>query len=113
MNEGILTRSRFHNKTIANQAIFLFSISTTFITPPNYYMWLHVIAFLVIGFFRLVLREVNANICLTQGCVVGIVFSDIQPKPFQKILGNFFCKALQSALWMIQMLFGLYTMLLG
>ena len=48
MNEGILTRSRFHNKTLANQAIFLFSISTTFITPPNYYMWLHVIAFLVI-----------------------------------------------------------------
>ena len=47
MNEGILTRSRFHNKTLANQAIFLFSISTTFITPPNYYMWLHVIAFLV------------------------------------------------------------------
>ena len=29
--------------------IFLFSISTTFITPPNYYMWLHVIAFLVIS----------------------------------------------------------------
>ena len=47
MNEGILTRSRFHNKTLANQAIFLFSISTTFITPPNYYMWVHVIAFLV------------------------------------------------------------------
>ena len=44
----------------------------------------------------------NANICLTQGCVVGIVFSDIQPKPFQKILGNFFFKALQSALRMIQ-----------
>ena len=34
----------------------------------------------------------NANICLTQGCVVGIVFSDIQPKPFQKILGIFFVK---------------------
>ena len=66
-----------------------------------------------IGFFSLVLREVNANICLTQGCVVGIVFSDIQPKPFQKILGNFFCKALQSALRMIQMLFGRYTMLFG
>ena len=32
----------------------------------------------------------NANICLTQGCVVGIVFSDIQPKPFQKILSIFF-----------------------
>ena len=47
VNEGILTRSRFHNKTLAIQAIFLFSISTTFITPPNYYMWLHVIAFLV------------------------------------------------------------------
>ena len=47
VNEGILTRSRFRNKTLANQAIFLFSISTTFITPPNYYMWLHVIAFLV------------------------------------------------------------------
>ena len=47
MNEGILTRSRFRNKTLSNQAIFLFSISTTFITPPNYYMWLHVIAFLV------------------------------------------------------------------
>ena len=44
------------------------------------------------GFFRLVLREVNGNICLTQGCVVGIVFSDIQPTPFQKILGNFFVK---------------------
>ena len=66
-----------------------------------------------IGFFKLFLREVNANICLTQGCVVGIVFSDIQPKPFQKILGNCFCKALQSALRMIQMLFGRYTMLFG
>ena len=48
MNEGILTWSHFRNKTLANQAIFLFSISTTFITPPNYYMWVHVIAFLVI-----------------------------------------------------------------
>ena len=52
VNEGILTRSRFHNKTLANQAIFLFSISTTFITPPNYYMWLHVIAFLVYIYFH-------------------------------------------------------------
>ena len=52
MNEGILTRSRFRNKTLANQAIFLFSISTTFITPPNYYMWLHVIAFLVNSVLR-------------------------------------------------------------
>ena len=48
VNEEILTRSRFRNKTLANQAIFLVSISTTFITPPNYYMWLHVIAFLVL-----------------------------------------------------------------
>ena len=40
-------------------------------------------------FLKLFLREVNANICLTQGCIVGIVFSDIQPKPFQKILDNF------------------------
>ena len=57
MNEGILTRSRFRNKTLANQAIFLFSISTTFITPPNYYMWLHVIAFLVYSFAGPVLKK--------------------------------------------------------
>ena len=43
----------------------------------------------------------NANTCPTQCCVGGIGFSDIQPKPVQKVLGNFFGKALQSALRMI------------
>ena len=30
------------------------SISTTFITPPNYYMWVHVIAFLVLSLVKAV-----------------------------------------------------------